>query len=75
MHEPNAIAMAVGSTSRRCEARPKRCRFVEVDAETFEPALHRALADLTPAERLLGKVSEDGEIIWGGYPRAKFRRI
>ena len=50
-----------------------RTRFVEADDERFERALAVVLAELTPAERLLGKVDERGEVIWGGCPRAMFK--
>ena len=50
-------------------------RFREVDAETAKAAYRSALErlDLTPEELLLGKVDEDGDILWSGYPRWLFK--
>jgi hypothetical protein len=46
--------------------------FREVDPERFCSALEGVLAKFPPQERLLGKVDEHGDIIWGGCPRAMF---
>lgn len=56
------------------ESTPPDPGFREVDPEEFLAALEKVLAQLTPAERLLGKVDEHGDIIWGGCPRAMFER-
>ena len=53
--------------------RDEPVRFVEVDPDTFLAALRPALANLTEEERLLGKVTEDGEIVWSGSPRSMFK--
>lgn len=45
--------------------------FREVDAASNRAALQAALEslNLTPEELLLGKVDEDGDIVWSGCPR------
>lgn len=46
-------------------------RYDEVDAKTARAAYGSAFEtlDLTPEELLLGKVDENGDILWSGYPR------
>lgn len=41
----------------------------EVDATTAKSGLRATLESLTPAELVLGKVDEQGEIVWSGCPR------
>jgi hypothetical protein len=49
--------------------------FREVDADTARAAYKKALGSLglTPEELLVGKVDDDGEIIWSGCPRWLFK--
>jgi hypothetical protein len=49
--------------------------FREVDADTARAAYKKALGSLglTPEELLLGKVDDDGEIIWSGCPQWLFK--
>lgn len=46
-------------------------RYDEVDARTAKAAYQSAFErlDLAPEELLLGKVDENGDILWSGYPR------
>jgi hypothetical protein len=48
----------------------ERMRFRHADAATGKAGYRRALEslDLTPQELLLGKVDEDGDILWSGRP-------
>jgi hypothetical protein len=52
--------------------RDEPVRFVEVDPVAFLAALRPVLSSLTEEERLLGKVTEDGDIVWSGCPRWLF---
>ena len=49
----------------------ERIRFRHGDAATGKAACRTALEslDLTPQELLVGKVDEDGDILWSGCPR------
>ncbi len=52
----------------------ERMRFRHADAATGKAAYQTALErlDLTPQELLLGKVDDDGDILWSGCPRSLF---
>ena len=43
--------------------------FREVEPETFAAALREAIVGLAEAELLLGKISEEGDILWSACPR------
>ena len=54
----------------------ERIRFRRVDAGAGEAAYRTGLEslELTPEELLLGKVDEDGDLLWSGCPRSLFKR-
>ena len=52
----------------------EQIRFRHGDAATGKAAYRTGLEslDLTPQELLVGKVDEDGDILWSGRPRRLF---
>ena len=74
--EPRPVQ--AGEMSAPSEGDPRKVEFREIDTEDeaeverYLNALRNVLAKLTAQERLLGKVDDEGDIVWSGSPRAMY---
>lgn len=69
-----------GELTQSNARKPRKVEFREIDTgndlegERYLNGLRKLVAKLTPQERLLGKVDEEGAIVWSGNPRAMHER-